>query len=272
MKDFRGKVAVITGAGSGIGRALAVELAQQGARLAISGRRIDTVEETADLCRIEGADVRAYELDVTDRDAVLKHADEVVADFGGVNLVINNAGVSLTASVEEVTWDDLEWIFDINFWGTVHGTKAFLPYVIASGDGHIANMSSMFGLVACPTQSGYSASKFAMRAFTDSLRQEMKLYGHPVGVSSIHPGTILTDIARKARAAEGRDVDELASNFERMAKTSPETAAKVTLDGIRKDRAMIFIGGDAKFLNLLQRVSGSGYQKVLTAMFRKDLT
>lgn len=272
MKDFRGKVAVITGAGSGIGRALAVELAQQGARLAVSGRRIDTVEETAALCRAAGAEATAYEVDVADRDAVLKHADEVVADFGGVNLVINNAGVSLTAAVEEVTWEDLEWIFNINFWGTVHGTKAFLPYVIASGDGHVANVSSMFGLVACPTQSGYSSSKFAMRAFTDALRQEMKLYGHPVGVSSVHPGTILTDIARKARAAEGRDVDELASNFERMAKTSPETAAKVTLDGIRKDKAMILIGGDAKFLNLLQRVSGSGYQKALTAMFRKDLT
>lgn len=272
MKDFRGRVAVVTGAGSGIGRALAVELAKEGARLALSGRRVATVEETAELCRAEGAEARAYELDVTDREAVLKHADEVVTDFGGVNLVINNAGVSLTASVEEVAWDDLEWIFNINFWGTVHGTKAFLPYLIASGDGHVANMSSMFGLVACPTQSGYSSSKFAMRAFTDSLRQEMKLYGHPVGVSSIHPGTILTDIARKARAADGRDIDELASNFERMAKVSPETAAQVTLAGIRKDKAMIFIGKDAKFLNGLQRVAGSGYQKVLTAMFRKDLT
>ena len=154
MKDFNGKVVVITGAGAGIGRELAVQLAREGARLAVSGRSIANVEETAELCRKAGAEARAYEVDVTDRNAVLKHADEVVADFGKVNVVVNNAGVSLVASVEEVSWEDLDWIVNINFWGVVHGTKAFLPHVIASGDGHIANISSMFGLVACPTQGG----------------------------------------------------------------------------------------------------------------------
>ncbi len=222
MKDFNGKVAVITGAGAGIGRALAIELARNGAQLALSGRNLDSVAETAALCEKEGAKARAYKLDVTDRAAVYAHADEVVADFGKVNIVINNAGVSLTANIEDVSWDDFEWIFNINFWGTAHGTKAFLPHVVASGDGHIANVSSMFGLVACPSQSGYSSSKFAMRAFTDALRQEMIIAGHKVGVSSVHPGMIKTEIAWKARASANSDRDALASNFDRLAKTSPE--------------------------------------------------
>ncbi|TQK69376.1 MULTISPECIES: SDR family oxidoreductase [unclassified Nocardioides] len=271
MKDFNGKVVVITGAGAGIGRELAVQLAREGARLAVSGRSIANVEETAELCRKAGAEARAYEVDVTDRNAVIKHADEVVADFGKVNVVINNAGVSLVASVDEVSWDDLDWIVNINFWGVVHGTKAFLPHVIASGDGHIANISSMFGLVACPTQSGYNATKFAVRAFTDSLRQEMRMYEHKVGVSSVHPGSIRTDIAKKARAGGDRDVAQLAANFDRIAKMTVEECADIIIKGIRKDKAQILCGNDAKFMAVLPRVMGPGYQKVITALFKKDV-
>jgi len=271
MKDFNGKVAVITGAGAGIGRELAVQLARSGARLAVSGRSIANVEETAELCRAAGAEARAYEVDVTDRDAVLKHADEVVADFGRVNVVVNNAGVSLIATVDEVSWEDLEWIVNINFWGVVHGTKAFLPHVIASGDGHIANVSSMFGLVACPTQSGYNATKFAIRAFTDSLRQEMRMYGHPVGVSSVHPGSIRTDIAKKAHVGGDRDVSQLAANFDRIAKMTADECARIILDGIRKDKAQILCGNDARFMALLPRLLGTRYQNVITAMFKKDV-
>ncbi|MFC9997098.1 SDR family NAD(P)-dependent oxidoreductase [Nocardia sp. NPDC127526] len=271
MKDFNGKVAVITGAGAGIGRALAIELARNGAQLALSGRNLDSVAETAALCEKEGAKARAYRLDVTDRAAVYAHAAEVVSDFGKVNIVINNAGVSLTANIEDVSWEDFEWIFDINFWGTAHGTKAFLPHVIASGDGHIANVSSMFGLVACPSQSGYSSSKFAMRAFTDALRQEMIIAGHHVGVSSVHPGMIKTEIAWKARASANRDRDALASNFDRLAKTSPEKCAQTILNGIRKNKPLILIGQDAQAMNWMQRLLGSGYMKPLTAQMRKEI-
>ncbi|NNH74270.1 SDR family NAD(P)-dependent oxidoreductase [Nocardia uniformis] len=271
MKNFNGKVAVITGAGAGIGRALAIELARGGAQLALSGRNLDSVAETAALCEKEGAKVRAYQLDVTDRAAVYAHADEVVADFGKVNIVINNAGVSLTANIEDVSWDDFEWIFNINFWGTANGTKAFLPHVIASGDGHIANVSSMFGLVACPSQSGYSSSKFAMRAFTDALRQEMIIAEHQVGVSSVHPGMIKTDIAWKARASANRDRDALAANFDGLAKTTPEQCAQTILNGIKKNKPLILIGTDAKAMNWMQRLLGSGYMKPLTAQMRKEI-
>ncbi|WP_280269754.1 SDR family NAD(P)-dependent oxidoreductase [Nocardia wallacei] len=272
MQTFQDRTAVITGAGAGIGRALALELARRGARLALSGRNLDNVAETAALCEKEGARARAYRLDVTDRAAVYRHAEEVVADFDRVDLVVNNAGVSLTADVEELSWEDFRWIVDINFWGVMHGTKAFLPHVIASGDGHIANVSSMFGLAACPSQSAYSATKFAMRGFTDALRQEMKIAGHRVGVSSVHPGMIKTGIAWKARAGGDRDRDALAANFDRLAKTSPERAAQVILAGIRKNKAKILVGTDARVMDWLPRVFGSGYQTLLTAQMRKELS
>ncbi|RDI54320.1 SDR family NAD(P)-dependent oxidoreductase [Nocardia mexicana] len=272
MQTFQDKTAVITGAGAGIGRALALELARRGARLALSGRNLDNVAETAALCEKEGARARAYRLDVTDRAAVYRHAEEVVADFDRVNLVVNNAGVSLTANVEELSWEDFEWIVGINFWGVMHGTKAFLPHVIASGDGHIANVSSMFGLAACPSQSAYSATKFAMRGFTDALRQEMKIAGHRVGVSSVHPGMIKTGIAWKARAGGDRDRDALAANFDRLAKTTPERAAEAILAGIRKNKAKILVGADARAMDWLPRIFGSGYQVLLTAQMKKEVS
>ncbi|MEU8899101.1 SDR family NAD(P)-dependent oxidoreductase [Nocardia sp. NPDC048505] len=271
MKNFEGKVAVITGAGAGIGRALALELARGGARLALSGRNLDNVAETAALCEKEGAEARAYRLDVTDRAAVYVHAEQVQADLGRANLLVNNAGVSLTATVEELSWEDFEWIVAINFWGVMYGTKAFLPQLIASGDAHIANVSSMFGLAACPSQSAYNATKFGIRGFTDALRQEMKIASHQVGVSSVHPGMVKTGIAWKARAGGDRDRDALAANFDRLAKTTPEAAAKTMLKGIRKDKAQILIGPDAHLIALLPRLFGPGYQKIITAQMKKEV-
>ncbi len=265
MKDFHDKVAVITGAGSGIGRALAVELAGRGARLAVSDVNSVAVADTAASCEKLGVQAKGYVLDVADRDAVHAHADQVVADFGGANLVVNNAGVALMANVEDMSYDDLDWIVGINFWGVVHGTKAFLPHLIASGDGHLVNVSSVFGLVGVPTQSAYNATKFAVRGFTEALRQEMRLERRPVGVSCVHPGGIKTNIARDSRGGGNRTADDKARDFAKAARTTPEDAAKTILKGVQRNHARILIGADAHVIDAAPRLLGSGYQTLNVA-------
>jgi len=257
MKDFAGKVCVITGSGSGIGRALALELGRRGARLAISDVNEAAAAETARLCGAE-----SYRLDVSDRAAVFAHAEEVVERFGTVNLVINNAGVAMHQDVLETSVEDYEWIMGINFWGVVYGTKAFLPHLIASGGGHLVNLSSLFGLIAVPGESGYNATKFAVRGFTEALRQEMLAAGHPVGVSCVHPGGVKTAIAQSARAPGG-DSAELASSFEKIARLTPEAAARIILRGVERGRPRILVGSDARAIDLVQRVLGSGYQQLV---------
>lgn len=257
MRDFRGKVCVVTGAGSGIGRALALELGRRGARLAISDVNGEAAADTARLCGAE-----SYGLDVSDRAAVFAHAEEVRERFGVVNLVVNNAGVAMHQDVLETSVEDYEWIMGINFWGVVYGTKAFLPHLIASGDGHLVNISSLFGLIAVPGESGYNATKFAVRGFTESLRQEMLAAGHPVGVSCVHPGGIKTSIARSARVPGG-DSTEVATSFEKIARLSPEQAAQIIIRGVQRRRPRILVGGDARAVDLLQRILGSGYQQLV---------
>src|SRR5262249_10781636 len=148
-------------------------------------------------------------LDVTSRSAVLRYATAIVAEFGVVNIVINNAGIAFTGEIEKMSFEQLEHVIDVNFWGVVNGTKAFLPYVIASGDGHVVNISSLFGLMAMPSQGAYNAAKFAVRGFTEALREEMLAAGHPVRVTCVHPGGIKTPIARNAGAVESEDVAAL---------------------------------------------------------------
>jgi NAD(P)-dependent dehydrogenase (short-subunit alcohol dehydrogenase family) len=262
MKRFAGKVSVITGAGSGIGRALAVDLAKRGARLALSDVDLVSVAETAALCEKKGADVRHYQLDVADRAAVLANADAVVAEFGAVNLVINNAGVALLAPVAEMTWEDLEWVMNVDYWGVVHGTKAFLPHLIASGDGHLVNISSVFGLVGVPTQSAYNSAKFAVRGFTEALRQEMLIEGRRVGVTCVHPGGIRTNIVRNARADGGVTSEEVRGWFDRIALTTPERAASVILRGVERNRPRILVGPDAYVFDAMPRLLGPFYQRV----------
>jgi NAD(P)-dependent dehydrogenase (short-subunit alcohol dehydrogenase family) len=263
MRRFAGRVSVITGAGSGIGRALAVDLAGRGARLALSDVDVVGVAETAALCEKQGAEVRHYQLDVADRTAVLAHADAVVAEFGVVNLVINNAGVALLATVAEMTWEDLEWVMNVDYWGVVHGTKAFLPHLIASGDGHVVNISSVFGLVGVPTQSAYNSAKFAVRGFTEALRQEMLIEGRRVGVSCVHPGGIRTNIVRNARADGGATSEEMRSRFDRITLTTPERAAGVILRGVERDRSRILVGPDAYVFDAMPRLLGPVYQRVV---------
>jgi NAD(P)-dependent dehydrogenase (short-subunit alcohol dehydrogenase family) len=264
MKNFTDRVAVITGAGSGIGRALALDLAGRGARLALSDVDEVAVADTAASCEKLGAQAKGYQLDVSDRAAVTAHADRVATEFGRVNLVVNNAGVALMATVEEMSYEDFDWIVGINFWGVVHGTKAFLPHLIASGDGHLVNISSVFGFVGVPTQSAYNATKFAVRGFTEALRQEMLLEKRPVGVSCVHPGGIRTNIARDARAPENSTSQQRATDFSRIARTTPEQAAATILRGVERRRARILIGPDAYVFDAAPRLLGSGYQRLST--------
>jgi NAD(P)-dependent dehydrogenase (short-subunit alcohol dehydrogenase family) len=264
MKDFGGKVAVITGAGSGIGRALALDLADRGARLAVSDVDSARIADTAALCEKAGAETRSYVLDVADRSAVLAHAEQVAGDFGQVNLVVNNAGVALTATVEEMDWAEFDWLMGVNLGGVVHGTKAFLPHLIASGDGHLVNVSSVFGFIGVPTQSAYNAAKFAVRGFTEALRQEMLMERRQVRVSCVHPGGIRTNIARDARGLEGADADRAARLFERIARTSPEAAARTILRGVERNRPRILIGPDAYVIDALPRLFGAGYQRLVS--------
>ncbi|KZS55899.1 acetoin dehydrogenase [Mycobacterium kansasii] len=268
MQGFAGKVAVVTGAGSGIGRALALELGRSGASLAISDVNIEGLAETEEMLKAIGAPVKADRLDVTEREAVLAYADAVNEHFGKVNQVYNNAGIGHTGDIEVCEFKDIDRVMDVDFGGVLNGTKAFLPYLIASGDGHVINISSVFGLFACAGQATYNAAKFAVRGFTEALRQEMILAGHPVGVTTVHPGGIKTAIARNATAAEGLDAAELAKLFDkRAARTSPERAAKIILEAVRKNRARVLVGADAKVLDLVVRVTGSGYQRLFMPLF-----
>ena len=269
MKDFTGRVAAITGAGSGIGRALANALARRGAHLSLSDIDDAGLAETVTRCEGFGVKITSQYLDVADRDAVYAWADRVAADHGSVNLVFNNAGVALGATVESMSYEDFEWLMNINFWGVVHGSKAFLPHLKESGQGHIVNLSSVFGLISVPTQSAYNAAKFAVRGFTDSLRMELEIEGANVSVTTIHPGGIKTNIARNARMdASAYDIagdpEKAVRDFERAFITSPETAAEQILTAVRRDRRRALIGPDAKVIDLVSRLPATLYQTVLT--------
>lgn len=264
MTDLKGRVAVVTGAGSGIGRALAYDLARRGAKLAISDVDEAGLAETVKQVRVIGAPVHHTCLDVTDRDAVLAYAGEVAVHYGVVNLIINNAGIAFTGDVEAMSFEQIERVMDVDFWGVVNGTKAFLPHLIASGDGHVVNISSLFGLLAVPGQSAYNAAKFAVRGFTEALRQEMLVAGHHVNVTCVHPGGIKTAIARNAGAVEGQDAAELAEFFDaKLAKTSPESAAKSILRAVIGNRPRAVVGLDAKILDVAVRILGPAYQRLL---------
>ena len=268
MKDFQGRVAAITGAGSGIGRALANELACRGAPVALADIDDTGLAETASQCEGRGVKITRQHLDVADRTAVYAWADQVVEDHGKVNLVVNNAGVALGATVESMSYEDFEWLMNINFWGVVYGTKAFLPHLRASGEGHVVNLSSVFGVISVPTQSAYNAAKFAVRGFTDSLRMELEMEGAPVSVTTVHPGGIKTNIARNARidpslAEATGDADEARRNFERIFITSPEKAARQILAAVERDRRRALIGPDAKVVDVASRLPAWLYQTAL---------
>ncbi len=267
VQDFNGRVAAITGAGSGIGRALAKELAARGTALALSDIDEDGLAETVAQCERAGVKVTSQRLDVADRAAMFEWADAVATDHGKVNLIFNNAGVALAGTVADQPIEDFEWLMGINFWGVVHGTQAFLPYLKASGEGHVINVSSVFGLVSIPSQSAYNAAKFAVRGYTDALRMELEIEGVNVSSTTVHPGGIKTNIARNARVDDSAKLfgnnDDAGDEFDKLARTTPEKAAQVILGAVKEDRRRVLIGADARMFDLVSRLPAALYQRVL---------
>ncbi|HUV18287.1 MAG TPA: SDR family NAD(P)-dependent oxidoreductase [Ilumatobacteraceae bacterium] len=286
MEQFSGKVAAITGAGSGIGRGLALELAAEGCHLALSDVDDAGLAETvAMVARATGdrGSVRAgvrvssNRVDVVDREAVDAWAVAIVDEFGQVNLIFNNAGVALSANVSAMTYESFRWLMDINFWGVVHGTLAFLPHLRASGDGHVVNVSSVFGLLGIPTQSAYNSAKFAVRGFTDALRTELDIEQCGVSATTIHPGGIRTNIARNARFEfaeheEAVDAEQAAVDFERLARTTPEKAARLILGAVRKNKRRALIGPDAHLFDGAARISPRASQWALGKLVARSDT
>src|SRR5580704_5858726 len=271
MKTFTGRVAAVTGAGSGIGRALARELALRGAHLALFDVDERGLADTVMLCGGAGPGrVTSHRVDVAERDAVYAWAEQVVDDHGRVNLIINNAGVALAASIESMSYEDFEWLMGINFWGVVHGTKAFLPHLKAAGEGHVVNVSSVFGLISVPWQAAYNSAKFAVRGFTDALCMELEMEGSPVSCTTVHPGGVKTNIAMSARidpavvAAYGQ-AEAARSSFEQVARTSPDAAARQILTGVLRGRRRVLVGHDATVIDLISRLPAALTQRAVLA-------
>jgi butyryl-CoA dehydrogenase len=274
MKSFENRVAAITGAGSGIGRATAVELSRRGCHVAVSDVDEVGLAETVGLCEGSGVKVTSRRLDVADRADTFAWADEVVSDHRKANLIFNNAGVAASATVEAMSHEDFQWLMNINFWGVVNGTNAFLPHLKASGEGHVANISSVFGLMAIPTQSAYNAAKFGVRGFTDALRIELDIEGADVSATTIHPGGIRTNIARSARVDPsmlemGEDPETSADEFDKFARTSPEQAANQILRAVQRNRRRALIGPDAVVFDLVSRMPAVVSQRLLVGTSRQ---
>jgi NAD(P)-dependent dehydrogenase (short-subunit alcohol dehydrogenase family) len=267
MSFLKGGVAVVTGAGSGIGRSLALQLAEAGSALALADVDESGLMQTAQSIASKKAPVTTHVLDVAVEAGVSAFAEEVIRKHGRVTLLINNAGVALEGTFEEISLDDFRWLMNINFWGVVYGVKYFLPILKREKRAHIVNLSSVFGLIAPPGQPAYAASKFAVRGFTECLRHE--LAGTPVRVSCVHPAGIRTAIARRARIGAGvarAGIEEKISKFEHLFRTSPEEAADRILRGVERSAPRILIGSDAHKIDILQRLRPASYWKVLASV------
>jgi short-subunit dehydrogenase len=276
MKNLKDKVVVITGAASGIGKALAQHFAKAGSNLALNDFDENGLNQVVqELEKESQGKIISSVFDVSKVEAFEIFAKKVETEFQRVDIVINNAGVALgKVSVEDLSYKDLEWVMNINFFGMVCGTKVFLPFLKKQSEAALINISSVFGIAGIGHQSAYCASKFAIRGFTESLRMEALLDFPHVLIHSVHPGGIKTSIAKNSRWVEEnlseKEKEETTKNFERMFITTPESAAAIIVKGIQKKKSKIVIGKDGKQLDWLVRLMPTGYSKIILNQFKKE--
>jgi len=271
MTMIRG-AATITGAASGIGRALAIELANRGCDLALADRDEAGLKTLAAEIGAQRK-ISVHRVDVGEPDDIAQFARDALAAHPALNIVINNAGVALMGTFEEIDQAQMDWLFNINFWGVVHGTRAFLPHLKTQAEAHIVNISSIFGIIAPPGQSAYAAAKFAVRGFSESVRHELAVAGSPVRLSVVHPGGVATSIARSSRTGVGVTDNarraQAIDRFESAAKTTPKDAALRIIRGIERNEPRILIGNDARFMDILQRFRPGTYWAPLQRRLEK---
>jgi len=274
MTVIRGAAAAVTGAASGIGRALALELAARGCDLALADRDEAGLQAVAaEVAKAGARKVSLHRVDVAEPGQIDAFAQAAIAAHPSLNIVINNAGVALLGQFAEIDQAQMEWLMNINFWGVVHSTRAFLPHLSRQKEAHIVNLSSIFGIIAPPGQTAYSAAKFAVRGFSESLRHELKLAASPVRLSVVHPGGVATNIVRNSRTGSGINDNarraQTIERFDSLAKTTPAAAALRIISGIEKNRPRILIGNDARFMDLVQRLRPGTYWAVLGRRIEK---
>lgn len=269
MKNLKGKIAVITGSGSGIGEALALHLAGAGCHLALNDNRADRLEEVKTKCQAKGVNVYGEAFDVSDRKAFYQFADNVLEHFGAVDIVINNAGVALGKyTIQEVSIEDFEWIMGINLWGVIYGTKAFLPTLVKRSEAAVVNISSLFGITGVPFQGPYCTTKFGVRGFTEALRHEMRSTN--VSVHVVHPGGVRTNIARDSRGGDETS-EEVIKQFEKALIHPPEKAANIIVKAIKRKQSRILIGPEAHVMDAIVRVAPTRYAEVIEQFYMKQI-
>jgi short-subunit dehydrogenase len=274
MTAIQGAAAAVTGAASGIGRALASELAARGCDLALADRDEPGLQAVAaEIAKSTPRKVSVHRVDLGERAAVADFATAAIAAHPSLNILINNAGVALLGQFHEIDQAEMEWLMNINFWGVVHSTRAFLSHLATRPQAHIVNVSSIYGIVAPPGQTAYSSAKFAVRGFSESLRHELQAANSPVRLSVVHPGGVSTNIVRNMRTGIGVTDNERRAQaiewFDKFAPTTPKNAALRIIKGIENDEPRILIGNDARFMDILQRFRPATYWRVLARRFER---